>query len=216
MVQHDLTANMISAAGALYEHSPKLSGWRLSNEALCSVREQYPTFDEKSCLLKTVAINSLYSTQVYAIVRVASHVARVMEKMPSDDELVPTLAEAGTGRRHLSFASKFSHFFVSDRFPIYDSAAIRAIQFHLGSDYKTNVQLPYRAFCNNLKQCNSVFANNQSLDRYLWLTGSWIRWKADNNEINSELKSLFVAYPEDLHEMLPEPLRETRPLTDST
>src|SRR5687768_12504828 len=70
-----LTQNQIEAAGRLHQDLPQ---WHLSDAALKRLRETLTTFDIESSLLKTVAINSLYGTQVFAIVRMAQHITAVM------------------------------------------------------------------------------------------------------------------------------------------
>jgi hypothetical protein len=210
-VLHDITDCMIKAAGRLYT-SDWFKGWRLSDEALSSVRDKYPDFDEPSCLIKTVAINSLYSTQIYAVVHVAKHISRVMRGKRPDDQLIETLADAGNGRKNVSFASKFAHFFIAEHFLIFDSAALRAIRFHLG---ETNAQSSYSAYCAELKRCAPNGAYNKSFDQYLWLTGSWMNWKT-HKDVNAETRVLFDAYPDDLHDMLPEALRGKRPSSNVT
>jgi hypothetical protein len=205
-----LTQPMIEAAKRLHDSDPRLDGWRLSSEAILSVKDKYPGFDETSCVVKTVAINSLYSTQIYWVLHVAKHVARIMGDRPDDQSLVAALADAGAGKRHLSFASKFAHFFVCDRFPIYDSAAIVGLKFYLCSNYRTNALSPYDAYRENIASCLRSLPSSsysQSVDQCLWLTGSWIKWKEDNRSGNAELRALFEFYPPDLHEMLPDELR---------
>jgi hypothetical protein len=53
--------------------------------------------------------------------------------------------------------------------------------------------------------------NGQRLDRYLWLTGMWLRWKRWKHPnrkppINAEVLRLFKTASDALHKMLPEGL----------
>ena len=111
-----LTAAQISVAGRLHQ---RLAFWPATDSALDDLAERFPAFDLSACLLKTVAVNQLYGTRVLAIPRMAQHVADVMRD-PGRENLVEELAilsSRGKERRHLSFASKFAHFFVDkDRY----------------------------------------------------------------------------------------------------
>jgi hypothetical protein len=209
---------MIEAANQL---SLGLKQWRLSDNVLASLRCTYRDFDEVSCLLKTIAINTLYGTQIYAVIPLARHIAEVAKELPVvkwDATMVMKLAKyPESNRNNVSFAAKFCHFFVDDkRFHIYDEQARLAIRHHLG-DYKNDDTDPYKAFCSNLERLRAEFsidADSRPLDRYLWLVGSWIKWKSWKKEpekapINAELRALFATQPRPaaLNEMLPEDLR---------
>jgi hypothetical protein len=123
------------------------------------------------------------------------------------------LAKYPGGRSNVSFAAKFCHFFVDEQmFHIYDDRACRALRHHLGKTYQENTADRYLAFCNNLARLRDAFqidAESRSLDRYLWITGSWIKWKMPGTPINAELRALFAQQPRplDLNEMLPDDLR---------
>lgn len=58
---------------------------------------------------------------------------------------------ARTPRRHVSFASKFCHFFIDGQdFPILDQAARDALRLHLGRDGFLGAELGYSGFCGAL------------------------------------------------------------------
>src|SRR5687768_11729209 len=122
MLNEPLTDAHVQAASRLHS---RLKQWAATDGALEQLREKFPGFDLEAALLKTVAINQLYGTNVYAAMRVAENVVAVMKKPPDGAALVETLAEvelANGEKKHLrSFASKFCHFFVDrDRYPIFD------------------------------------------------------------------------------------------------
>src|SRR6476620_7956329 len=82
----------VDAAIRLHE---RLEGWRNSDVALMRLRDSMPEFDSASCLLKTVAVNALYGTQVLALVRMAGHVATILQAsdtVTDNVELVEKLA----------------------------------------------------------------------------------------------------------------------------
>jgi hypothetical protein len=167
-----------------------------------------PEFDEEACLLKAVAVNTLYATQVLAITRMARYIESVLvntELKVAGPELVERIASLpsdrpGKSRRHISFAAKFCHFYVDeDRFPIYDEAARNVIELHLGKkEYVINTDSPYLAFCENLKRLREgakLQIQARELDRYLWITGMYMRWLKErhikNPRVNADLLRVF-------------------------
>jgi hypothetical protein len=204
-----------------------LAQWKLSETALEILAERFPDFSPEACLLKTVAVNAIYGTQLLATVRMAKHVEKLLcnsSVKSLGPEIVQQIAclPASDGQKKrmaVSFASKFCHFFVdSERFPIYDDAAREALKLHLGPKIcNTNEASPYLGFCTNLERLRKT-ANLQpgtkQLDRYLWLTGMFMRWIKEssktNPRVNTELKELFQrpssAIAAELRAMLPETL----------
>jgi hypothetical protein len=67
----------IDAACRLHQ---RLGQWWLSDAALKRLRETLPEFDRESCLIKSVAINALYGTQVLAIIRMVEHVETILRE----------------------------------------------------------------------------------------------------------------------------------------
>src|SRR6185312_11644177 len=125
-----LTMRQIEAANRLHA---KLVQWQVTDRALHTLQESLPGFESETTLLKVAAINQLYGTNVYAVVRMAQHVTAVMQDANGieDADLVEKLATL-TGQKHCSFASKFAHFFIDKkRFPIYDSYAVKMVGCHL-------------------------------------------------------------------------------------
>ena len=102
-------------------------------------------------------------------------------------------------RKFISFAAKFCHFFVSaDIYPIYDDAAREVLKLHLGATITVDEEHPYAAFCRNfahLKNEAKLDGPNRTLDRYLWITGMFMKWlrlrKKVNQPMNVELRELF-------------------------
>jgi hypothetical protein len=196
-----LCQKQIGAAGRLRQ---QLRQWQLSDAALVALHEKLPGFEPEACLLKSVAVNAIYGTNVLAIVRVAKHVKDVLSRhdlSQAGAELVIELANAPEGkgqrsRKRTSFASKFCHFFIdAKRFPIYDDAACQALKLHLGKRIKAH---DYEAFCSCITQLKNLVGNGcdtRMLDHYLWLTGMYMRWlkgrKKENPKVNAELLELF-------------------------
>ena len=121
-----LSMSQIEAANRLHS---KLLQWQITDRALHALHVNLPGFDIEATLLKVAAVNQLYGTNVYAVMRMAQHITKVMLTAGNmeDTDLVEKLASL-PGRQHLSFASKFAHFFIDmERFPIYDSYAVKMV-----------------------------------------------------------------------------------------
>lgn len=204
-----LRRSQIEAAARFHK---RFDQWRLSDCTLLKLREVMPGWDEEACLLKCIAVNTLYGTQVFAIVRMAQHVGRVVANRKADgvenlvEEIsnVPSL-NGPTNRKSISFASKLCHFFVdSDRFPIYDEAARSILKLHLGKDYRQSHDNKYKAFCSNLQDIRKTVdgsATNRDIDRYLWLAGMFVKWCKERSkekpQMNVELLNVFNSPTQD-------------------
>ncbi len=91
-----LTEEQIAAAGALH---PTLAQWRATDSALSRLREGMPGFRPEESLLKVAAVNALYGTNVFALVRAARHVQAVLGSADianAGPELVESLANIPT------------------------------------------------------------------------------------------------------------------------
>ncbi len=187
----------IDAANRLHEQLPQ---WQVTDRALDALCLRFPDFGIEAVLLKVASVNQLYGTNVYAVVRMARHIESIMCKgmRVSDVDFVEQLASL-PGWKHISFASKFAHFFIDKgRFPIYDSFAEDMVKFHLGRQlWYLDKEHPYRAFVQNLtllkeQICLQGPCTYESLDRYLWLTGLYKAYKTKANpQINREVEELF-------------------------
>jgi hypothetical protein len=148
-----LTLKQIQIAGELHG---LLEQWRLSDNALRRLHRALPGFDEESCLLKSIAVNQLYGTQVLAIIPMAKNVQRALSQPGATEkgavlvDQIAALTLNGKKRRCTGFAAKYCHFFVNeDGFPIYDEMAKQAIRLHLGEQYSRDSSSPYAIFCDN-------------------------------------------------------------------
>lgn len=193
-----LTAEQVAAASRLHV---RLASWKATDAALDLLADRVRGFDLGACLIKAAAINQLYGTNVYALTRVSAHVAGVMASSAGEDlvERLAAVPTEGKVRRHLSFASKFAHFFVDkDRYPIFDSYAVRGLRHHLAG-----TRLPYDdppAYADYVEALAALAAlsgiecSGRELDRYLWLSGLYRVWQRDAQaKINVEARDLFVA-----------------------
>lgn len=195
-----LTEEQIAAAGRLHS---TLAQWRSTDSALSRLQEGMPRFGPEESLLKVVAVNALYGTNVFALVRAATHVQAVLgsaDLAKAGAELVESLADVpttstGRRRRYMSFASKFAHFFISaERFPIYDSYAEQMLLFHLGPLAVRDLVRPYQAFVANLERLKREYGlrcSYRELDRYLWVAGQHRAYANGKRTLNAELLHLF-------------------------
>jgi hypothetical protein len=197
-----ITQVQINAANRLHTRCPQ---WSSTDRAFERLAKYFPGWDRESCILKSAAINDLYSTNVYAIWRMAEHLMNVMADAPADpDELAEAIASLlnaegnAVERRHWSFASKILHFFVDgDRYPIYDSFCRSMVSYHLGrGGCVPDSANPYKAFMRNLqraRELSDVDASLRDLDRYMWLAGQFRDWlkKGEEARTNAELRELF-------------------------
>ena len=196
-----LLPSQIAAAHRIYALTTQ---WQHTQRAFELLRERVPGFDLAACLLKVAAVNQLYGTNVYAVGRMAEHVAGIMAAPPDDlidlVEMIACLPPAEGQKqthRHWSFASKFAHFFVDDRIPIYDWYVWEMVRFHLGAGFiPGDPAKPYRSLAENLARLRSLFGITCSageLDCYLWLAGVYREWqrKGPIAQINAEAKAMF-------------------------
>ena len=187
--------SQIEAANRLHQH---LLQWQVTDCALHKLKVQFPGFDIESSLLKVTAINQLYGTNVYAVVRMAEHVSEVMQKASTKDDvrLVNEIAILPDMKR-ISFASKVAHFFIDEeRFPIYDAYAVKMVTYHLGEQgLVRDADNPYKAFVANfhrLKLVAGLECSTRELDHYLWLAGMYHAWRTKAKpKINREVEGLF-------------------------
>ena len=199
-----LSQAQIDAANRLHAH---LYQWRMTDNALDALASAFPTWEPEAALLKVAAVNQLYGTNLYAIVRMAEHVSAVMAiaqpvmEGPALVERIAALPKSPaqkTQRRHFSFASKLAHFFIdAKRFPIYDSYAVRMVERHLGpKGYVRDETHPYLAYVANLERLgerSGLAWSGRELDRYLWLAGQYRAWgKNHKAAINTEAARLFA------------------------
>lgn len=193
-------------------------GWKTTDETLDSLALAFPGFDLKSTLIKATAVNALYGTQVYALMKVAEHLCNILRNRtgPATPALVEKLAKVTFARgskqttwTFRSFASKFAHFFIdSNQFPIYDSYAVKMLPYHLNG--KGRDGLSYEQFAEELwalKDALGFPVTTRELDRYLWLAGqlrAWrglLPWARPYTGVNSELRRLFDSPAREVQEL---------------
>lgn len=201
-----LTAERIEAAVRLHEqHLPQ---WRAADAALEAARAALSDdFSYSANLVRVATVNTLYSTNLMAVHRMAEHIAGILPKgaeLLNAAELVEAIAAlppvAGERpRTHRSFASKFCHFFVDpEEFPILDSAARDALRLHLAAEELQGAESSYAGFCGalaRLRAAHGLSASSRDLDRYLWIAGLYSAFTRGRRDINRDLLALFERTP---------------------
>lgn len=203
-----LTREQVTAANELYQRH--LPDWQRCDGILHALRDHFPSNTDLECVLpKAVTLNQLYATRVFAIARMADHIVRVLsqEAASGDISLVERIAwlpDVGPSGTHFrSFASKYCHFFVCpDRFPIFDTFAGDALDYHLGPHGRAHCRqgpfsyLTYVADIDCLRATLHPTPSYVELDRYLWLRGQWLaaekaKQAGKEPHINAEARGLF-------------------------
>lgn len=101
-------------------------------QALKELFKQYPNnTDPSHVLLKVVTLNRLYSTQIFAVLDVAQHIARLGQEIDASltagsPEIVDkiarvTVSSTGKQRINFSFATKYCSWHNPELYPIWDS-----------------------------------------------------------------------------------------------
>lgn len=162
---------------------PKLKEWSRSEETLDWLSSAVPAFDGPATLVKTIAVNALMGTQIYALIAMASHVEGIVEKRdpaeagPELIDEIGNFTHAERKRNCISFASKFAHFFIdSARFPIKDDYATKMVKFQLQKVSSVS-DGTYVGFFNDVdalrKEYDLVTISYRELDHYLWRSGKY-------------------------------------------
>lgn len=189
----------VDAANCIHD---LMEAWRNDSEVMQKLRDELrDQWDVPASLLRCIAINGLYSTNVFAIRRMANHVSRVMTSVTIDCppadlvERIATLSwDEGKSRKFTSFASKLCNLFVdSEAYPIFDNLAQETLKHHLCDDYKVDPSRPYGIFRENLSRLRAVSgvsASNTQLDHYLWIKGLCLR-RASRKMFNSDFRDML-------------------------
>jgi hypothetical protein len=198
-----IESTRVAAAVQLFSRMPSVA---TSEEALVRLAEVMRDFEIASTLVKVAAVNQIYATNLYAVYRMAERIAEVYANRPewtyaTVDEVaaLPAASNQKRSHRHLSFASKFAHFFVDrSRFPLLDRHALRAAGFHLGRQlFADDVITSYEAFAREVVRMRKEAGLTCSLsdfDKYLWLLGQWLVVQSQSKEtaqLGSEVSSML-------------------------
>lgn len=142
--------------------------------------------DINDVLLKTVALNDFYSTQIFSVYTVANHIitiSNIDKRIKDGDETlveeIQTVTINGKEKNFYSFATKYCSHHNPSAFPIYDSYVSDMLYFFSKRDnfFKfTKVSLRnYRIFKKTISSFMNFYSLNQysvkDIDKYLWQIG---------------------------------------------
>jgi hypothetical protein len=147
-------------------------------------------------LLKVVAVNALYSTQVFIysekipnVVDIAKHIVRNAQQIDSaltagSPEIVDRIAKVTVSgkkdRNYLSFATKYCSWHRDDSYPIWDSNVgnyLRHLQKQtdFAADFNLNADWKYPTFHGVMSDFRSRFGLGsftfKDIDKFLWTHG---------------------------------------------
>jgi hypothetical protein len=161
-------------------------GFGITDHALTRLVQAFPyNHDLEDVLLKVVAINSLYATNIYAIYDVAKRICELqVDSLLAQGslELVNEIALVqvrGKVRRNYSFASKYCSWHAPHIYPIYDSFVDHLLWAYQKQDkfatFKREELLQYVRYRAVLDKFREHYKLKQfgykDLDKFLWLCG---------------------------------------------
>jgi hypothetical protein len=193
-----LLAEHVAAARGLKRWLPQSTA---ADEALHALQSAIPGFAKDAVLLKVVALNALHACGVHAAHAMTAHILKVFgscDPARAGTETVDEIARLpATNRHHLTFASKFAHFFIDPaRFHVFEGYAVTMLRHHL---QRTTLVIdnhnPYWAFTENISTLATVSGVNaapRDLDAYFWIASAFRAWQQDKTSvINQDLRQLF-------------------------
>jgi hypothetical protein len=155
-------------------------------ETLSELFGKYP--DNRSLrdvLIKATILNSLYSTNIFAIVRVAEHIvqknidAKLRDGSPELVDEIARIEIREETRNNYSFATKYCHWHQPELYPIYDSYVDNLLWRYRKQDgFMTFTQAELRQYP-RYKQIIEGFKDHygllqfkfKELDKFLWVYG---------------------------------------------
>lgn len=133
-------------------------------------------------LVKATVLNSLYYTNIYAIVKMAEHIVKEnidVELQEGSPEVVAKIARIVINekiRNNYSFASKYCHWHQPGMYPIYDSYVDQLLwKYHTQHEFEEFKQTDlrhyprYKEIIESFRRCyNLTQFSFKELDKFLW------------------------------------------------
>ena len=167
-----------------YDSDRKASG---ADRALATLFEHFPQNTRpEEVLVKVVALNGLYRTNVFHVVDVAAHIVGVRpdhELSKGSAALVDAIAGVeinGKPIRYYSFATKYCNWHRPDAYPIYDSFVEKVLwayqsQYPFAAFKRADLQKEYSVFKGIVQgfriQFGLTHLSFKELDKFLWFYG---------------------------------------------
>ena len=156
----------------------------ITDKAITRLIRAFPhNHDLEDVLLKVVAINSLYATNIYAVVDVAKRICELqIDSALAQGSLelvgeIATVKVRGKIRRNYSFASKYCSWHAPHIYPVYDSFVDRMLWAYQKQEnfatFKREELLSYARYREILDKFRDHYALTQfgykDFDKFLWL-----------------------------------------------
>jgi hypothetical protein len=128
----------------------------------------------RDVLIKVSVLNSLYSTQIYAIVEMAKHIVEA-----NIDDEIARVEINGKLRTNYSFATKYCHWHQPEMYPMYDSYVHQLLwSYHVHHAFRDFKQEDLRCY-SRYKEIVESFRHRykleqfslRELDKFLWKYG---------------------------------------------
>lgn len=171
-----------------FEQSPDTAA---SDQAISKAFHTFPHNDRlEEVLIKVAVLNSLYSTNIFALTKVATHIYQLQidnalaQHSLAVVDVIACIELNGKRRRNYSFATKYCHWHRPDVYPIYDSYVERLLWAYQQQDgfarfRREDLQdyLCYKMIHDQFKQHYGIntFTTKQ-VDQFLWGYGKeWLK-----------------------------------------
>ncbi|MGD0464356.1 MAG: hypothetical protein ABSB74_17880 [Tepidisphaeraceae bacterium] len=165
-----------------FDNDPRYYG---ADQAIQLVIDQWPDNNNAlHILIKTVLINRLYSTQIFAVYEAAQHIftLQIDERLRKGEiSLVTDVAQmkniGAHGRNNLSFAAKYCAWHQPDLFQIWDNLVVGLLwqyrKAHNFAEFKRNDLYCYPRFMKINESFKSFFGLQQfsrkEIDKFLYI-----------------------------------------------
>lgn len=177
----------------------------VTEKALAELFAAYPANDNPSrVLLKVVALNSLYTTRILAVLKLASHIsgqgsaldAALATGSPEAVDLVARASPRDVDFTFYSFASKYCNWHQPNLYPIYDSRVDKYLWalkkhglFQCAAFSQHEDLYKYPQFCLVMTAFREQFGLGsftfKQIDNFLWSQGQAI-WTVAEEEVPEE------------------------------
>lgn len=188
MLLPDPTIELVNMECDAFDRDPSN---RLTEEALDLLLSDFPENVELvHVLLKVVALNELYSTNIFSIEKVARHVAELHVdtflangSLEVVDKIANVMIE-GKIRNNFSFATKYCNWHNRAAYPMYDGNAVTCLVWYKDrdsfADFEDDDNLRYsKTFFDVVDKFRDHYGLNsftfKQLDKFLWRFGKRIK-----------------------------------------
>lgn len=178
-----MNSNLANICLDIYKNHPKYESYREQDNALHLLFEQYPLNSNiEEVLLKVVALNDFYSTNIMNIHAVASHIVKLQidNKLQKHEmNIVPLIANVNFAKKgnrcFYSFATKYCSMHFPQYYPIVDKHVKNVLKLFRTDGYsrfKNKELADYNIYCSIVKDFNVFYNLNlelRELDHVLWI-----------------------------------------------